>query len=165
MNIRVGILITLVLLLAACASNPPLDPAANLRKAIILYQSQDYEQAEPLLEVAAKQGHARAQYYLGKMYYFGQGVSRSYRKARDWFMLAANQNDGAAQIAVAYLYWRGDGVDRDRIETCKWLLLAERNKIPGATDKLKQVKSKLTAKEIEEATHRADAWQPTTEMN
>ena len=158
--LSVSLLCGLLLIITACTSTSTLDPAARLRKGFVLYQSENYDEAKPLLEEAAQAGDVRAQYYLGQLYFFGKGVSRSYRQAFAWFSQAAEQQHGQAQVAVAYLYWRGYGVDRDRVEACKWLLLAERNHVPGASDKLRIVKTTMNAKQKEAAQRRADAWQP-----
>ncbi len=49
--------------------------------------------------MAAEQGHASAQYYLGLMYGEGQGVPQDYVQAHMWFNLAGAQGDKEAAKA------------------------------------------------------------------
>ncbi len=54
---------------------------------------QDYTETMKWYRMAAEQGHAGAQYGLGKMYANGQGVTQDYVQAHMWFNLAAAQGD------------------------------------------------------------------------
>src|SRR5262249_38882122 len=47
--------------------------------------SQDYATAMRLLRPLAERGHARAQYYLGRMYEYGWGVQQSSVQAVIWY--------------------------------------------------------------------------------
>lgn len=49
----------------------------------------------------AERGNPAAQYNVGRMYYYGQGVEKSVADAYKWFTLAARQGFGKAGIAVA----------------------------------------------------------------
>jgi len=46
---------------------------------------------------AAKQGHVKAQYKVGSIYYFGEGVPKNEEKARKWYREAAQQGDESAK--------------------------------------------------------------------
>ncbi len=59
--------------------------------------TQDCAKARHFYELAAKQGHADAQYNLGTMYEFGKGVPVNKAKARHYYGLAAAQGDEDAQ--------------------------------------------------------------------
>ena len=50
---------------------------------------QDYAEAVLWFRRAAEQNHALAQYRLGRMYYFGKGVSTDHIEAHMWFNIAA----------------------------------------------------------------------------
>ncbi len=52
---------------------------------------QDYAEAMKWYRKAAEQGHAKAQLFLGNMYFFGQGVSKDYVQAYMWYILAASR--------------------------------------------------------------------------
>ena len=47
--------------------------------------------------MAAEQGHAKAQYNLGTMYYNGEGMPQDYAMAREFFRVAAEQGHAGAQ--------------------------------------------------------------------
>ena len=46
---------------------------------------------------AAAQGDAEAQYQLGDIYYYGEGVSKNYTRAVEWYRKSANQGNAIAQ--------------------------------------------------------------------
>ena len=60
--------------------------------------------------MAADQGHARAKYNLGVMYYNGQGVAQDYSAAMKWFRMAADQGHAQAQYNIGNMYCKGQGV-------------------------------------------------------
>lgn len=61
----------------------------SLAEGIVSFQRQDYRQAFIRLMPAAKAGHPEAQYAVGYMYYYGQGVMENRTKAWYWIALAA----------------------------------------------------------------------------
>ena len=65
------------------------------------------------LIVKAKRGDVQAQFTVGVMYYYGNGVKQDYKKAREWFEKAAAMNDGRAFYALGLIYSSGDGVRQD----------------------------------------------------
>jgi hypothetical protein len=69
---------------------------------------------------AADQGDATAQYYLGRAYRRGEGVSPNYSEAARWYRKAAEQGDTAAQRYLARVYRRGEGVPQDYVESYRW---------------------------------------------
>jgi hypothetical protein len=70
--------------------------------------------------VRAERGDAAAQRDLGKMYYFGKGVSQDYSNAVVWFRKAADQGDARAQYDVGDLYFRGIVVPRSYADAVNW---------------------------------------------
>jgi TPR repeat protein len=52
---------------------------------------------------AAKQGHANAQFKIGKMYEYGQGVSQNFKTAMEWHTLAAEQGYNNAKENLSIL--------------------------------------------------------------
>lgn len=85
---------------------------------------------------AADQGDAEAQYFLGDMYYTGEGVPQNYEEAVKWYRLAADQGNPAAQNNLGQIYRDGygcpdeDGVDEDDYEPSEaWLLAYEQSQI------------------------------------
>jgi TPR repeat protein len=90
------------------------------------YQRKDYKEAVRLYRLSAEQGDARAQIFLGLMYYKGQGVPQDYKEAVKWFRLSAEQGEASAQYNLGQSYYQGKGVPQDYKEAVKWFrLLAE----------------------------------------
>lgn len=58
---------------------------------------QDYTKARELLYKASMQGVPQAQYHLGEMYVWGDGVEVDYSEATVWFWLATSLGDRYAQ--------------------------------------------------------------------
>ena len=72
----------------------------------------------------AEQGNAKAQTFLGLMYYFGEGVAQDYKTAVKWFTLSAEQGNAQAQSNLGKMYERGKGVAQDYKTAVKWYTLA-----------------------------------------
>lgn len=72
------------------------------------YSSEDYEpnypEAVKWFTLAAEQGNAEAQNYLGRCYQYGYGVDKDYKKAMQWYTRAAEQGESQAQSALAIMY-------------------------------------------------------------
>ena len=69
---------------------------------------------------AAEQGDAIAQFNLGLLYYYGDGVPQDYVKAASWYRKAAEQGYAGAQAGLAALYYKGEGVSQDYTATAFW---------------------------------------------
>ena len=72
----------------------------------------------------AEQGDAVAQYNLGLMYDFGDGVPENDAEAVNWYRLAAEQGHADAQYDLGFMYDVGLGVPEDYAEAVKWYRLA-----------------------------------------
>jgi uncharacterized protein len=70
--------------------------------------------------LAADQGHARAQFILGRMY----RVQRNDAEAVKWLRLAADQGVAEAQGLLGGMYHLGQGVQQNDAEAVKWFRLA-----------------------------------------
>ena len=81
---------------------------------------QDYKKAASYFRIAATQGHADAQNYLGICYDEGKGVDKDYKEAAKWFRKAAEQGNKHAQFNLGNQYYYGEGVDKDYKEAVKW---------------------------------------------
>jgi len=75
----------------------------NLKHGIESFQVQDYRQAFIRLLPEAKAGQPDAQYAIGYMYYYGQGVIENRKKAWYWINRAAVGGQPDAQNAMAIL--------------------------------------------------------------
>ena len=62
-----------------------------------------------------------AQYKLGVMYEFGEGVEKDYKKAFELYEKAANQGHSIAQNNLGLFYYHGRGVNKDKKKAIKLL--------------------------------------------
>lgn len=111
------ITLIIVLLLSACTTVPVEEPAASasqepsnaalmdrqFRQARALFMQQQYAQAAQLLLPLAQQGHLDAQYTIGYLYHYGQGVPRNEKEANRWITTAAARGHVKAQEALQQL--------------------------------------------------------------
>ena len=64
-----------------------------------LYLESDAQKAIAMFELAAEQGNTHAEYQLGKIYCFGQGVPQNLEVGMEWLKASANHgNEYAAQL-------------------------------------------------------------------
>lgn len=98
MVFKTGILIASFVGLQACMPH-----AYNLKHGIESFRVQDYRQAFIRLLPEAKAGQADAQYAVGYMYYYGQGVIENRKKAWYWIERAANSGQADAVSALTIL--------------------------------------------------------------
>jgi len=69
---------------------------------------------------AAESGDVTAQYNLGLMNLYGDGVAESATEAAAWFLKAGEQEHDEAQYSLAKAYLNGEGVQKDLAEAEKW---------------------------------------------
>jgi Sel1 repeat len=63
-----------------------------------------FPEAIEAFRLAAEQGDARAQFYLGRMHYFGQGVPVNLKLAERWYTSAGEKGESAAWNNLANMY-------------------------------------------------------------
>ena len=85
------------MLLSGCMTS-----AYNLSEGIKSFQVQNYRQAFIRLKPEAEKGQADAEYAVGYMYYYGQGVVEDRKKAWYWINCAARagQLDAIAALEI-----------------------------------------------------------------
>jgi hypothetical protein len=69
---------------------------------------------------AADQGNSRAQFNVGQMYEWGNGVPQDFAEAVKWYRKAAEQGGAAAQFKLGQCYCNGQGVAQNTTEAVKW---------------------------------------------
>jgi len=95
--------------LTAC-STMPADNSKSLstmERARLAYSQQDYGQTLILLNSLVQKNNAEAQYALGYMYRYGQGLPRNHERANYWITLAAKNGCIKAQTALALMRIKG----------------------------------------------------------
>lgn len=85
------------------------------------HEKKDFPAAASCYQVAANQGHARAQAILGDCYLSGRGVEKDERQAVYWLRKAAEQDDSHAEFLLGNCYLSGTGVEENRLEGVRWL--------------------------------------------
>ena len=69
----------------------------------------------------AERGDSEAQYRLGSLYFYGEGVRQDYAEAILWYRRAAAQKSAKAEYAIGYCNGHGLGVPRDDAEAARWM--------------------------------------------
>ena len=72
--------------------------AQDLQKGLAAAQAGDYATALQEWRPLAEQGYASAQFNLGTLYDYGQGVPQDYTEAVNWYRKAAEQGYAKAQF-------------------------------------------------------------------
>ena len=80
----------------------------------------DFELARNIWEPLAKGGNAEAQYNLGSMYYFVNGVAVDFAKSFEFRLRAAEQGHAGAELDLGEMYANGEGVAKDATEAIFW---------------------------------------------
>lgn len=92
---RMILIVCLSLFIAACHN--------SFDQGIASFKVQDYRDAFIRLKPVAEKGQRDAQYAIGYMYYYGQGVVEDRKKAWYWIKSAARQGQPEALIALQIL--------------------------------------------------------------
>jgi TPR repeat protein len=98
--------------------------------------SMDDEASFLLIQMAARQGLADAEYSLGNRYENGMGVARDEWEAVRWYRKAAQQGFAAAQYALGILYGQGISVAKNEKEAVRLFQQAAQQGNPGAENSL-----------------------------
>ena len=98
--------------------------AQEIDKGYEAYNDGDYATALQEWKPLAEQGYAFAQYNLGIMYEYGNGVAKDYAEAVKWYRLSAEQGYAISQYSLGLMYSNGYGVLKDKAEAVKWWRLS-----------------------------------------
>ena len=112
---------------------------------------------------SAEQGDANAQFNLGLMYRFGNGVPKDdveavkwFRKAAESYRKAAEQGDSKAQFNLGAIYANGEGLPEDYVEAYAWWSVAATNGNKLAKQDLTKAKAELTPEQFTAAEKRVE---------
>jgi Sel1 repeat len=129
------------------------------------YQAGEFPKAVPAFERLAKLGHPVAEWLMGNIYFFGQGVPRNFVRAREMFEHAAEQGYFPAFAPTAQMHEQGLGTPPDPSKAYLWYNVAAAQ-LPDSierTDMIKRretVADQLTPAQIEAAQKRANKFKP-----
>ena len=93
---------------------------AGLKEGYEALSRKDYAAAMKEYRPLAERGNAEAQYRVGRMYEFGQGVPQDKAQGIAWIRKAAAQNHADAQQELGFIYATGDGVKQDDVQAVAW---------------------------------------------
>lgn len=68
----------------------------------------------------AKQGDMNAQYLLGLMYQYGQGINRDYQEAIGWYRKSAEQGNINAQVNIGCMLYNVSWLHKNYDEAVQW---------------------------------------------
>jgi hypothetical protein len=94
--------------------------AQTFEQSVVAHERKDYRTAFAGFKKLSEQGHAGAQYSLGRMYHIGQGVPKDEQQAVAWFRKAAEQGVADAQLDLGLMYDTGRGVPKDEQQAVVW---------------------------------------------
>ncbi|WP_162913288.1 tetratricopeptide repeat protein [Rhodospirillaceae bacterium SYSU D60014] len=120
-----------VLVLALIGLLVGIAPAAraDLAAGIAAQESWDYETAYRELLPLAEGGNAEAQWRIGMMLHFGQGMPTDSGEAAQWYHRAIAQGHPDAAYHLGMIYHMGDPSEQDPVEAVRWYrFAAERGK-------------------------------------
>lgn len=81
----------------------------------------NYDKALNYFKQAAEKGNVQALYYIGDLYYNGNGVDKSFATAKRYFEQAANKGFAEAQYMMGVMYRNGQGVTKSILQAKSWL--------------------------------------------
>lgn len=142
------LIVTFLLLAVALAQSASAGPYEDADAA---YARGDYPAALRIYRELAVRGIAAAQFNLGVMHDFGQGLERDPAAAVRWYREAAAQGHGGAQFNLGGLYFEGTGVPQDTLRAYVWFALAATSGAPGASRNRNSVGRLLSPGELDRA--------------
>jgi hypothetical protein len=115
------------------------------------YARGDHVGALKIYQALAADGLAPAQFNLGVMYDFGQGVAKDPVQAVRWYRAAAAQGHGGAQFNLGGMYFDGVGVAQDHMRSYVWFTLAAAAGAAGASRNRSALAKLLDVAQMEQA--------------
>ncbi len=93
---------------------------ADVQAGVDAYEKGDYATALEEWRPMAEHGDAEAQFYVGALYYHGEGVPQNDAEAARWYRRAADQGYVTAQHNLGVMYYQGEGTSQDHREALRW---------------------------------------------
>src|ERR1051326_7542961 len=81
--------------------------------ALSAYTNHDYKTALKLLRPMADEGNTFAEFTIGKIYTYGEGVAKDPKKGVPYIQAAADKGLAIAQYHLAQIFLYGNGVPKD----------------------------------------------------
>ena len=130
---------------------PGLVYASDFQEGLTAIHETNYEKALEILMPLAEHGHPAAQYNIGVMHEWGNGVPKNNFSALKWYKLAANQGNNVAQFTLGTRYYRGLGVPQDYVYAHMWWNIAASNGDENGGKLRDEVAEKMYTRQINKA--------------
>ena len=131
---------------------------ADFDEGLSAYKQKDFKKAFEEWQPLAEQGDMLAQFYLGLIYGFGQGVEKDLAEAIRWWRRSAEQGNIAAQSNLGFMYKYGNGVPQDIVLAYMWSKIAATGGASFAKTNLKVMSKEMTETDIQKAEQLAREW-------
>jgi len=118
----------------------------------------NYNKALEKLRPLAEQGHVAAQYNLGVMHEWGDGVPQNNLLAIKWYRRAAENFHKDAQNNLGAMYSKGEGVEQNFIKALKWFVISGENGSEDGRKNIDIVEKRMTSEQITLARKLAREW-------
>lgn len=151
MKMRLFFLLSILLLATPSFAN-------DFEEGLDAIHGTDYDKALEKLTPLASQGHAAAQYNLGVMHEWGNGVPQDDVQAMKWYRLSAEQYHRDAQNNLGAMYSKGEGVEQNFVEALKWFVISANNDSEGGRKNIDIVEKRMTHEQVTQAKKLAREW-------
>tara|TARA_B110000438_G_scaffold246346_1_gene247862 strand:+ start:59 stop:538 length:480 start_codon:yes stop_codon:yes gene_type:complete len=118
----------------------------------------NYKKALEKLMPLADSGHAAAQYNIGVMHEWGNGVLQDNSQALKWYKRSAVQFHKDAQNNLGALYSKGEGTDQSFVEALKWFIISAENGSEGGQKNIRILEKRMSYEQISLAQKLANDW-------
>lgn len=118
----------------------------------------NYEKALEKLIPLAKAGHPAAQYNLGVMHEWGNGVPKDNVQAMKWYRLSAERLHKDAQNNLGAMYSKGEGGEQSFVDALKWFVISSANGSEAGRKNIDIVEKRMTSEQITQARKLAREW-------
>lgn len=118
----------------------------------------NYKKALEKLMPLAESGHAAAQYNIGVMHEWGNGVPQDNSQALKWYKRSAELSHKDAQNNLGALYSKGEGTEQNFVEALKWFLISAENGSEGGQKNIRILEKRMNYEKISQAQKFANDW-------
>lgn len=100
------------------------DVSGSMEDAEKAFDRGEYETTLRILKALSEKGDASAQFNLGAMYHYGDGVNQDFAKALNLYRKSAKQGNAFSSLNLAVMYSCGSGVPENSVMAYAWLDIA-----------------------------------------
>jgi len=118
----------------------------------------NYEKALEKLMPLAETGHPAAQYNIGVMHEWGNGMPQNNANALKWYKRSAERFHKDAQNNLGALYSKGEGTEQNFLEALKWFIISAENGSEAGQKNIRIVEKRMSYEQISQAQKLANDW-------